>query len=549
MKKVIYSLAVVLLGFASCNTWEDEHSENYGDGPSVDISLSTTTDSTFTFTVNPATGTQYYSYAVVQADAAEDVSESDLLSGALGGVTNEVLKYADDNSVTVDMRNAKGAPMCTPNTSYVVYAVAANDKGITGLVKSLVVKTSDGSAPTFEEFATKDSATTVTFSENVALGTGTISATYYKEWDITHPVTVAAKDIHTSISGNNVVLTVDSVPAGAYVAYSWTEGAFVDSKGNKCPAMNSSLSLTIGKWSGVYVHLPNASWTIEDDNFTSPKAGSLVTNYATFAGTITFAENVYRNDAMVESGDIAVVYSNAKKTSTISLDPSDWSVSGNTVTFKLPEAAAAGDIITVKIKEGVIFDVFGNGNEAYTSTAKTVWWKYFAMTKAMLLGTFNLSYTSSYDDTPELYDGGSFTISESTSNANELIIKDFWQTGSEISATYDLNTGEVIIPCFQELGTVTTKSGKVYGLVTFSISQAEEVAFTVNPDGTMTSSDFAVLACSSDYAEAVGFWEKCATATFTPAASSAKTRMAKVRATSVKKVTPKVGHLLSRVRK
>ena len=46
------------------------------------------------------------------------------------------------------MRNAKtNAPLCSPNTSYVIYAVAASDKGVIGKVASQVVTTTDGETP------------------------------------------------------------------------------------------------------------------------------------------------------------------------------------------------------------------------------------------------------------------------------------------------------------------------------------------------------------------------------------------------------------------
>lgn len=65
MKKLIYSLAIALIGMTSCNSFDEEHSQTYGDGPAVSINLTTTADSTFAFTVNPAEGTGFYSYMVI----------------------------------------------------------------------------------------------------------------------------------------------------------------------------------------------------------------------------------------------------------------------------------------------------------------------------------------------------------------------------------------------------------------------------------------------------------------------------------------------------
>ena len=93
MKKILFSLAVVL-GMASCTTWDDEHTQSYGDGPSVAIDLTTTTDSTFTFTVNPAQGTNYYTYAVVAGSEAQDISATTVYKNqVLNAIASAITKY------------------------------------------------------------------------------------------------------------------------------------------------------------------------------------------------------------------------------------------------------------------------------------------------------------------------------------------------------------------------------------------------------------------------------------------------------------------------
>lgn len=547
MKKLIYSLAIVLLGMTSCTTFDDEHSENYGDGPAVSIDLTTTTDSTFTFTVNPAEGTQYYAYSVVAGDEAKDVSESAVLKKSLGGISEAIVKYADAQSVTVDMRNAKKQPLCEPNTSYVIYAVAANDKGITGLVKSKVVTTTDGKAPVMQPYEAKDptdandTITTVTFSENVVKGEGTVSASYLQEWGEGEPIAIPAEDLNVAINGSKVSFSVKNVPAGAYVLYSWTEGAFVDSFGNECPA--TTTQITEEGIVGVYKRLPFKAWDITAANFTD-KAGSLISDYKTFKGTLTFGQDIYRNDEEVKTGDVSVTYTSSKKTSTIALTANQWSVSGKTLTFTLPEAPAAGDIVTVSFKANIITDINGNGNNAFTSTSKTMWWKYFAMTKDMALGTFNFTYVSGYDETGEVVDGGNISIEEDAENANGLIIKNLYLEDSELEATYDLNAGEIYIPAQQLLGYVKSSKGDTYALLTFSKKQASQIVFTVNPNGTITSNDFAIVACNEAITEIVGWYDQFTTATFTPAKASAKARAFAAKKSykkaSVKKVNVKV---------
>lgn len=540
MKKIIFSLAVVL-GLASCNSWDDEQTQNYGDGPAITIDLTTTADSTFTFTVNPAQGTNYYTYTVVEGSEAEEVDASLLLKYAIGGIAGGIKKYSENASITETMRNAKtNAPLCSPNTSYVIYAVAASDKGVIGKVASQVVTTTDGETPVVADMTSTDSYATVTFSENVALGDGSISGKYYLEWDPAFAAKdIAAEDIVTTINGSDVKFEVNNVPAGAYVFISWAEGAFVDTKGNKCPAMNSDFNMTTGAIEGVNMHLANVAWDINPANI-GPDAGSLISDYKTWQGTITFDENVYRNDNEVKAGDIYVKYANSKKSTTIALDPTEWEVKDNVVTFRLPEAAAAGDVITVGIKENVLFDVCGNGNNAFVSSTDDAWWKYFAATKDMVIGNFKFNYVSASDEEPQWNDGGIVTIEEDPKAENGIIIKNLYLEGSEVHGEYDLNSGKVYVYAYYELGIVAGKESN-YGLITYSLSGKNAIEFTINPDGTLTSTDFGIVACDENYDNALGWWDKYSIAKFTPAnAAGAAKRTRAISAKSVKKANVKM---------
>ena len=538
MKKILFSLAVVL-GMASCTTWDDEHTQSYGDGPSVAIDLTTTTDSTFTFTVNPAQGTNYYTYAVVAGSEAQDISATTVYKNQVpNAIASAITKYENSASVTVNMRNAKGAPLCSPNTSYVVYAVAASDKGVVGKVTTIVVKTTDGKVPVAidvpEDVEGEEIA--VTFSESVQLQPDKVTAKYYREWDPEFKaIDVPSEDIIITVANNKAVFKVQNVPAGAYVFFSWPEGAFVDSFGNGCPAMNSDFNWSTGALQGVALHLTNKSWAIKASNL-SPEAGTLIRDYTTFEGTMEFDMPVFRNDEEVEAGDISVVYTTKKKSLTIALDPTDWSVSGNKVTFHLPEAAEPGAIITIKVKADVLFDICGNGNEAFETTSKDVWWKYFAATKDMILGSFSYKYTSAYDDEPEWYDDElTVTIEEDADLEGRLIIKNFYLEGSEIIGYYDLNSGMVYIYPYFELGTVEDKN-QTYGLITYSQSGKDAIPFTINPDGTLTSTDMGIVACDENYESALGWFEKMSNLVFyRPSAAAAKTRSAKAFATNAKK--------------
>ena len=553
MKKIIFSLAVVL-GLASCNSWDDEQTQNYGDGPAITIDLTTTADSSFTFTVNPAQGTNYYTYTVVEGTEAEEVDASLLLKNAIGGIAGGIKKYSENASITETMRNAKtNAPLCSPNTSYVIYAVAASDKGVIGKVASQVVTTTDGETPVVADMASTDSNAAVKFSENVALGDGSISGKYYLEWDPAFAAKeIAAEDIVTTINGSVVKFEVNNVPAGAYVFISWAEGAFVDSKGNKCPAMNSDFNMTTGAIEGVNMHLANVAWDINPANI-GPDAGSLISDYKTWQGTITFDENVYRNDHEVKAGDIYVKYANSKKSTTIALDPTDWEVKDNVVTFRLPEAAAAGDVITVGIKENILFDVCGNGNNAFVSSTDDAWWKYFAATKDMVLGNFGFTYVSYFDDEHKWDERGNLTIAENPEVENGIIVSNFYLDGSELEGYVDVAAGKMYLNSGQVIGSYTNSKGTTYGLALFTITDGDVVTFDINADGTLTSQDMGVYAFDETFAEELGWFDVFAPAVFTKqAASSAAKRALTIKKSKTSKrliLSAKARSLRNKVRK
>ena len=517
MKKILFSLAVVL-GMASCTTWDDEHTQSYGDGPSVAIDLTTTTDSTFTFTVNPAQGTNYYTYAVVAGSEAQDISATTVYKNQVpNAIASAITKYENSASVTVNMRNAKGAPLCSPNTSYVVYAVAASDKGVVGKVTTIVVKTTDGKVPVAidvpEDVEGEEIA--VTFSESVQLQPGKVTAKYYREWDPEFKaIDVPSEDIIITVANNKAVFKVQNVPAGAYVFFSWPEGAFVDSFGNGCPAMNSDFNWSTGALQGVALHLTNKSWAIKASNL-SPEAGTLISDYTTFEGTMEFDEPVFRNDEEVKAGDISVVYTTKKKSLTIALDPADWSVSGNKVTFHLPEAAEPGAIITIKVKADVLFDICGNGNEAFETTSKDVWWKYFAATKDMVLGNFAFSYVSYFDDEPAWYEGGNLTIKEDPERENGIIVSNFYLDDSELTGYTDIPAGKMYLDNMQIIGTFTNSKGTTYGLALINPFSDGPMEFDINADGTLTSSDVGICAYDETFTNKIGWWDVFAPAVFT----------------------------------
>ena len=476
MKKLIYSLATVLLGLASCTSFDDPTTENYGAGPSVDVTITagTPSDSAFTVVITPAAGSLYYTYAISEGSPA-NVDSATLYKGGYG---NTVIKVADKATTTITIDDA------APNTSYYVYAVAGSDKGIIGNMTVKSITTTDALSPSPKSIAkdADNAAVQLTFSEAIQRGEGAVTAQYYKEWDILNPVDVPAEDLTVQVSGKAVIFAADNIPAGAYLCFSYAEGAFKDAKGNLCRALNSGLDLNKGQFAGAWVHVTNVPFEIEDEYVTAPADGALIAKVEDFKGTITFPFDVYRNEKTVEAGDLSVTYTNANRTAIYKLSADDWSITDNVINFVLPASPVGGDFITVSLVEGAVADVLGNPNAAYTSTAK---WQFFAPTVDMILGTFEIRYISYWSEDGSASSMGKITIEQNGEKENSVLIKGLFLENSVIEGTYDLSNAKLYIPDDQVLGEYT-EDGAVYTTYFYTADGADAASFTINADGTLS---------------------------------------------------------------
>ena len=549
MKKLIYSLAIILVALSSCTKFDDPKTENYGPGPDIAVSLvaAMPTDSAFTAQINPGADVTYYAFMFTTSPTAVD--SATLIKGGYG---NDVINVSDMPTVTINIKTAE------PNTTYYLYAAACNDKGVVGKVASASIKTSDNGAP-IPTAAQADAASKsyyVQFNQNILQGDGKVTAVYYKEFDFGNPVQV--ENVAVAISGKVAQFTATDAPAGAYVLFSWEEGAFVDATGNRCGAFQSVVNLegtTVDEiFQGLWLQVPHATWDISDAQFTSPEVGSTFPKWNEFEGVIEFAEKVYVIEDDVKDGDFVVTYTNKSRTVSYKLPKANINFgvaedfSTQKVTFTLPAATQPGDVVTVTIAEGVFKDVLGNGNAAYASDK--VYWTSFAMTPDMALGTFEMLYVSYFDETGAVASLGNVTIEADPEVANGIIIKDLFLEGSTIKGSIDLDECKIYIPDMQVLGTYTTGSGTTYGLVFVTADGTDAAAFTVNADGTMVADGmWGVYAFDETFTTEVGWFDVAKASVFTPAkaAASAKKAVKKSAKTkSVKKTSRKLDKRVSK---
>lgn len=533
MKKYIYSLAMMLIGLASCTTWDDPVTENYGDGPSIAINVTATTDSAVTFTLTPAEGTQYYNFTTKVSDKAEELDAALLLKGSYDNAAN-VKKFADNATFTYTIK-------AEPNTTYQVYAVAASDKGIVGKVAVASATTTDANAPALVDDAfAADKATksvAVTFDQNLTLGEGAVSAVYYKEFDWENPVAVEADSINVKVNGNVATFSAPSTPDGAYVAFSWAAGAFVDAKGNKCGAFTSTFDEEEEDFIGAWVHNANVPFTIGDSIIVAPKAFSSFKYPEEFKGEIKFGFDVYRIESEVKPGEVCVTFTSDVKTTTYKLTADQWAVKDSSLVFVLPDGIEDGDKVSVSVAKNIIYDACGNTNEGFTDSK--VWWKYvtFTPTVADVLGTF--TYFATLKSNGKTYNLGNFTISEYTgedAEEGDIVINNLYLDDSEIYGFYDLENAKLYIASYQPLGTYE-EDGETYGVSTYSVDENKWIELDITQDG-IVSTDFALVYSDAEYSEIGGFEVPVGTTTFVKATENAA-RMATFTAQSKKYATVK----------
>ena len=511
---------MVLVGLTSCTSFDDPTTENYGAGPSVDVTITagTPSDSAFTVVITPSAGSLYYAYAIGKSAAPQAIDSTTLYKGGYG---NSVIKVADKATTTINITDAD------PNTTYYVYAVAGSDKGIVGNMTVKGITTTDVLSPGPKTIQKDEAnaAVKLTFSEAIQRGEGAVTAQYYKEWDILRPVEVPAEDLTVQVSGSSVIFAADNIPAGAYVCFSYEAGAFKDGKGNPCRALNSGLNDTTGEFSGAWVHVTNVPFEIDDKQVTAPEDGAIISNVEDFKGEITLDEDIYRNDETVEDGDLSVTYTSDSRVVTYKLTADQWSVSGNKINFVLPATPENGDYITFSMVEGAVTDVLGNPNAEYTSSAV---WKYstFKPTVADVLGTFN--YAVTLKSNSKTYDLGNFTISEYTgedAEPGDVVISDLYMDGSKIYGYYDLETAQLYIQRYQALGTYV-EEGVTYGVVTYSMAGQKQIVFDITADG-LVSTDFALAYTDAEFSSLLGYEVPEGLTVFAKAAGSRMSKAAK----------------------
>lgn len=334
----------------------------------IELKVDNITDTGFDITLTPKGEANYYGYMVVAADEVQHIDSLDFYRGGYEeqALAFELFKYAEAKTKKIELGEL------TPNASYVVYAVSSSTTGVPSEVAAAKVLTTDGEAPSIEGIEGTDSTMVLAFSEPVVAGAGKVNFKVYAPY--TWYDSGATEDTYdefdvdvtkATIDGGVVVLPID-VPTGAWYTVSYPAGAFKDLKGNPCGGINSSIAIVGGKLSrkGILIRLEGAAIDMKA-KFDAAETGAAY-------NTITFESDYPVFDVDDEAkGTSTLTFSNASKTTTVNLVPKKTigvvelipgTFSGIII---LTEFGTAGDVVTLKVHEGLYYDIFGNTNKAF----------------------------------------------------------------------------------------------------------------------------------------------------------------------------------------
>ena len=415
MKKIFYNITALLtIIMVGCTEFVEPYSESYAPAPDFSIdALVTVADSSATFKViiDKANTTRFAvallndSLEVEELPASMSLLKGNVTAKSIRQFNADTLLMRNDTTITYTFSNqliqvhgdtvSYSFAKLEPNTAYTFVAVVSNRFGNVSGVKSAYALTTDMVAPSIAKASGAESkgSLAVSFSETMQRGTGNITAKYYAPFDLSINGTISAENIHCVVSGKDVSIVCDSVPAGALVLVSWETGAFTDVYGNNCDAAVTEINMISGKIStGCY-------YTVDTKPFSFAKADvealdTAFVDYKSFTPSIGYSKPLIINvDEEDNQPKITLTYTKGDVETTL---PATWGVVDSFVVFVFQKEMEYGALISFSIPEGAVVDAFGNPNKAFA--VENAWMRSYGLTTNDVLGVYDLTYGSAAGD-------------------------------------------------------------------------------------------------------------------------------------------------------
>lgn len=366
MKKILLYAAMVLLSVTSCLKFEEPKSLEVVNAGAPAVEVSGVTENTFTATITPAAGTNFYAYAVLEGEVNPKVSASNLLKVKVGSnIAEGLVDVKNEATKTLALKGLVG------NTKYTVYAAATNEQGQVASVTTLEVLTDDKTAPSIKAKAISKVGQ-IQFTEPVKLVSGKKAwVTYYKIYDPTDSVTMEIPAKNMAVKGAVLQLTPPEHIPGAYTIYTYEEGLVTDYVGQKCPAQTEIKfeahydifyedSVVV---KGVGGRIPTEKWDLvwKDQN----KAGDTVI-YFSDPTKVEFVFKTVPEIGNNKSSRASFIYQPMFEASMKQLSATDMiNESDTTISVIFKTNPQLYTDLTLKIAEGSYMDLYGNINKAF----------------------------------------------------------------------------------------------------------------------------------------------------------------------------------------
>lgn len=368
-KIAFLGIFVLSLVAFSCNKLENYSVESATlDRPTLGVTVSSAVDSALVLSA-VSTMDGYITIAILDGDDDSDYDNDDILTGNITNLSLITNKATANNSIQFSFSGL------TQNTAYRILAVASNSEGNTGNQADMTIDTDDtyppeltGNTPeiSLEPTVAIGQVVTLSFNENVRLGdVSKIQFGYYNqslgeiEWE-------NVPEDSITVSGKSMTIIQPILPDnGVYCFVNIEDGAILDIIGNSYAGDSSGIDGS-GNYYGIYFRTVKDFVLITE---VSPDTAVLQDD-PTFEVTVTFDTEIsglYNFSEDVTSDNNINFYYQSLDGSlkTVSVISDSINFSGTTVTIKQPYVPSDGDMIYVKIAEGVFSDINGNPTEAY----------------------------------------------------------------------------------------------------------------------------------------------------------------------------------------
>ncbi len=373
-------LAAVSL-FSGCSDDDDLSTQNKNKTkPSVTVTQGTVTDTQFTFTLTASEEAAQYAYVVFEGkDNAAPTAHDIVIDEVSGKLQSDAFNLADAATQTINVA-------CDPDADYQVFAAAITATGLLSEVSELKVYVPDTGIPTPVSFNPSGNTVTVTYSEDIVVGSTGKATVRYIQWGLGNmlaAVEIPAENISTD--GNVATIVCPKPGNGAGYIVSYTAGMFEDASGNKCLAMNSGWDNNAGKYVNIGWDDDTVDFAIEDNYFVPQPDDA---DYNTPTTTIDFAFPFDVYDAEAKNA-VQVIFNEAEGISYLNAAYT-LEADKRTVKVTLPKVPTA--TFDVQVAKGAFYDVWGNESAPFTVATDQLRYSNFQV--AIKEGDYTISYTA-----------------------------------------------------------------------------------------------------------------------------------------------------------